>query len=189
MSSLQWSHNISPSSLPFSQLVPPDLLNSPLSTILQSHPEELSWTGLSDTRLITCGTLCQLNFTVLRRGQIFDPNLCQNSIPISFTSPVLAPPNLHMSLLHQDPSGPSYLANQWPPNEHHCLDYQTWTQLAIFLLFLPHCMTLRYLLCSASNKTLLLSTSNWLAQIWKGTFWACPGLWVWGGEVGDMRTW
>ena len=54
-----------------------------------------SWTGLSDTRLLYCGTHCQLNFavlkTVVRRGQISYPNLqfCQNSRHISFTSPTL----------------------------------------------------------------------------------------------------
>ena len=55
-----------------------------------------------------CGTLCQLNCTVLRtvacRGLISYENshFRQNSRPISFTCPILVRPNLHLPLLHQD---------------------------------------------------------------------------------------
>ena len=98
------SHCISPVSLPFSQLAPPDLLHSPLSITLQSRPVLLFWTGLSDARLLYRGTLRLLKFAVLktvaRRRQISYPNLhfCQNSRVISFTGPILPPPNLHFPL-------------------------------------------------------------------------------------------
>ena len=48
------------------QLAPLDLLNSSLCTVMQSHPVELSSTGLSDTLPLYCGTLCQMNFAVIK---------------------------------------------------------------------------------------------------------------------------
>ena len=74
ISSLQRSHHISPASLPFSQLAAADILNSSLSTDMQSCPVLLSWTGLSkySAPILYCGTLCQLDFAC---GQISYPKL------------------------------------------------------------------------------------------------------------------
>ena len=141
MSSQQRSHHISSVFLPFSPLAPSDLLYSSLSTVLQSHPVELSWTGLSGTRLPYRGTLCQLNFdnlkTVAPRRQILytNPHLCQNSRLISFASPILTRKNMHLPLL-QDLSTPIQLH---ATRLTLCIDYQTlsptttWTPLAISL--------------------------------------------------------
>ena len=157
MSSLQRSHHISAVSLPFSQLAAPYLLNSSLSTVLQSHPVELSWTGLSDTLLLYCGTLCHLNFAVLktvaRQGQISYPNLhfCQNSRLISFASQSYPDSSKSASVITSPRSKPSYLASPWPP-DYHCIDYHyqslspttTWTPLAISLDLCSYYTTWRW---------------------------------------------
>ena len=132
-----WSVTIttSPVSLPSSQLALPGLLNSSLSTVLQSRPVELPRTGLSDTRLLYCGTLCQLNFAILktiaRRGQI-------SYAKSTFLS------KLKTYLFHKSYPGSSKSAS--------LQDYKTLTNNDLdssgFLFRLPfllYCMTLRYL--------------------------------------------
>ena len=113
---------ISQVSIPFSKLAPPDLLSS-------SYPVQLSGTSLSHTRLLYCATLCHQDYAVLktvaRQGQISYPNphFCENSRLITFKSPILVRPNLHLPLLHQDPS---HLAWQvMAPDKHNCIEYQT----------------------------------------------------------------
>ena len=140
--------------------------NSSLSTLLQSHPVELSWAGLSDTLLLYCGTVCHLIFAVLKtvagRIQISYPNLhfCQNSRLISFTCPILAPPNLHLPLLHQDPTHRTWQIHGHLTNISALIIKLTSNDLDSIgylsrLPFLLYCVTLRYLYVRASNKTLL----------------------------------
>ena len=93
--------------------IPPARRTRSSKLITLDHPEVASGRTILNRSFrysAHCGTLCQLNFavlkTVVRRGQISYPNLhfCQNSRHISFTSPILAPPNLHLPWLHSDPT-------------------------------------------------------------------------------------
>ena len=74
------------------------------------------------------------------RGQIAYPYLhfCQNSWLVSFTNPILAPLNLHLPLLHQDPTHLTVLGKSlasWLTSLHRLSDspVTTWTPLAVSL--------------------------------------------------------
>ena len=134
--------------------------NSSLSTVLSSHP--------ADTLLIYCGTLCQLSFAVLKtvahRGQIAYPNphFCQNSRFTSFTSPILARPNLNLAkgskvqaILLDKPMA------TWLTSLQRLSNFVTNSDLdkicyLFRLLFLLYYMTLRYLPVRRLMKLLLL---------------------------------
>ena len=53
------------------------------------------------------------SFNLPRQISYSNLHLCQNARLVSLTSPILAPPNLHLSLFHEDPS---YLASPLPPD-------------------------------------------------------------------------
>ena len=140
------------------------------------HPVELPSNGLSDIRLIYCGTLCQLDFavlkTVVRRGQISYPNLPTFLSKLKtdlFHSPRLAHLNLHLPLgyftkiqaillgkfmdtrltsLHR-------LSNPLTSKDLDSVCYLCRLVPVLTTLYRP---TAWCLLCSATNKTYYFST-------------------------------
>ena len=138
-----------------------------LSTIQPAH--------CTDTLLLYCGTFCQLNCavlkTVVRRTQIYYPNLhfCQNSRLISFTSPILAPLNLHLPLLHKYSSHLTWQVHGHQTNitaliiivvklSHQQWPWLQWLSLSTTVVTILH--DAKISLCSASNTTLLLLFSR-----------------------------
>ena len=142
MSSLQWSHHISPISLPFSQLAPPDLLNSLLSTILQSHPVKLSWTGLSVTQLPYFGIPCQ-HISAHQRLSTRQPPICFPGTPFCPSWKRTCSPNLiqirQHALLGRLTNRPTDYV-EYLPNHGHDPDFP-WILLVDYGLG-----------CTASNK-------------------------------------